>query len=358
LLIDPARQRPRRRFVVAGPMYPETVVWPGNVTRVTHVSPSEHRRFLRATRLGLAGAAVVAIALAVLLSYVVARSVTRPLASIAATMREMTASGDLRREVPEGGGWDDEDARVLASSFRSLTDALRRFQREAAQKERLSALGQLSTVVAHEVRNPLMIIKASLRALSRPGVTEAERADAAADIDQEVARLDRIVREILEYARPVSVALAPADLAAVCHDAAQAVGDEGAPVQVEADTGVGPVRTDAERLRRALVNLLTNARDAVAGRGETGAPPCPIALRLSRQRAGNGEHVVIEVADRGVGIAPEDLARVFEPYFTTKRTGTGLGLAITRNIVESLGGTIAAESRVGEGTTIRIELPR
>jgi two-component system sensor histidine kinase HydH len=271
-------------------------------------------------------------------------------------MREMTASGDLTREVPDGGGWDDDDARVLATAFRSLTDALRRFQREAAQKERLSALGQLSTVVAHEVRNPLMIIKASLRALSRPGVTEAERADAAADIDQEVGRLERIVREILEYARPVSVALAPADLAAVCHDAAQAVGHDGAPVHVEADTGVGTVHTDAERLRRALVNLLTNARDAV-GRGEAGAPASPIALRLSRQRSGGGERVVIEVADRGVGIAPEDLAHVFEPYFTTKRTGTGLGRAHTRNNVESLGGTIAAESRLGEGTTVRIELP-
>ena len=102
--------------------------------------------------------------LATLLSYAVARTVTRPLGAITATMREMAATGDLTRKIAlRRAAWDDEDARLLARTFNTLTDSIARFQREAAQRERLSSLGRLSTVIAHEIRNPLMIIKAALR---------------------------------------------------------------------------------------------------------------------------------------------------------------------------------------------------
>jgi signal transduction histidine kinase len=312
------------------------------------------RDFMRAMRTGLIGAAVVALGLAVSLSYAVARTVTRPMASIAATMREMTRSGDLTREVPAGGDWDDTDARVLADSFRALTGSLRRFQREAALKERLSALGRLSTVVAHEVRNPLMIIKASIRVLGRRDLDPQERAEAVSDIDQEVGRLDRIVQEVLDFARPLQVELVPTDVGAVCRDAAAAAEHDGARVRVNVPSDLPVLHTDGERLRRALVNLLTNARDAVAGRAVEEASRPSIELRAGPLPAGG---LSIEVEDRGMGIAAQDLPNIFEPYFSTKRTGTGLGLAITRNIVESLGGTISANSRYGEGTTVRIELP-
>jgi signal transduction histidine kinase len=314
-------------------------------------SPTERLRFLRAMRTGLIGAGVIAGTLAVLLSYAVARTVARPLASVTATMREMTASGDLSRPLPAGGRWDDEDALVLTATFGALTASIRRFQQEAALKERLSALGRLSTVVAHEVRNPLMIIRASLRTLARQPLTDPERAEAVADIDQEVTRLDRMVRDVLEFTRPVTVERMPTDLGTVCRDAAAALEHEGTKVTVSVDPELPPVATDGERLRRALVNLLTNARDAVAS--STGSSP-PIELRASRL---NGRGAVLEVEDRGVGIGPDELAQVFEPYFSTKRTGTGLGLAIARNVVESLGGTISARSRRGEGTVMRIELP-
>ena len=115
---------------------------------------------------------VVAVLAATLLSYAVARTVTRPLGAITATMREMAATGDLTRTIPLPAArrWDDEDARLLATTFNTMTDSIARFQREAAQRERLSSLGRLSTVVAHEIRNPLMIIKAALRTLRGAGV--------------------------------------------------------------------------------------------------------------------------------------------------------------------------------------------
>jgi len=117
--------------------------------------------------------------------------------------------------------------------------------------------------------------------------------------------------------------------------------------------------TDGERVRTALVNILSNAREAVAARpageakGRVGAPP-DVELTTLQARGGG---VAIVIADRGIGIAAVDLPHVFDPYFTTRRTGTGLGLAIAKNIVEALGGAISVRSSPSEGTEVRIDLP-
>jgi signal transduction histidine kinase len=237
-----------------------------------------------------------------------------------------------------------------------MTDSIARFQREAAQRERLSSLGRLSTVVAHEIRNPLMIIKTALRRLRGSSVTPEELHAAVADIDEEAARLNRLVSEVLDFAKPIKFELAPADINALCEDAARAAGSDapGARIRLELDRALPPIVTDAERLRLALVNILTNACHAVSGRPEPAEARDPIRLRTSRR---GSDRVVIEVRDQGMGIAGEDLSRVFDPYFTTRRTGTGLGLAISKNIVEGLGGSIGVSSREGAGTDVRIELP-
>jgi signal transduction histidine kinase len=329
---------------------------PGRPEAVILRSRTERLHFLRTFRAGLFAAALLAVALAVVLSYLVARTVTGPLAAITAAMREMAKTGDLGRRVALPHRWDDEDARLLAGSFNALTEATVRFQREAALRERLSALGRLSTVIAHEVRNPLMIIKGSLRTLRRPDVPPAERAEVASDIDNEVARLNRIVDDVLDFARPIRLELAPVDLGALCRDAAAAtLSGEGAPASlIEIGPGLEGAITDGERLRAALVNVLGNAREAVAGaaREEDGLP----AIELSAVRA-EGGRAVITVRDRGTGITPADLTHVFEPYFTTKRTGTGLGLAIAKNIVEALGGSLEISSVPGTQTEVRIAIP-
>ncbi len=111
---------------------------------------------------------------------------------------------------------------MLATTFNTLTDSIVRFQREAAQRERLSSLGRLSTVIAHEVRNPLMIIKGALRTLDRDGATAADVRDAAKDIDEEIERLNSLVNDVLDVARPIRFDPAPTDINAVCRDAVQA----------------------------------------------------------------------------------------------------------------------------------------
>ncbi|MEQ1726944.1 MAG: cache domain-containing protein, partial [Vicinamibacterales bacterium] len=156
-------------------------------------------RFLSEINTELAVTAVVAVLLATLLSFAVARTITRPLAAITGVMREVAATGDLTRKIVlrSNDRWDDEDAQLLAATFNTLTDSVSRAQREMAQRERLSSLGRLSTVIAHEVRNPLMIIKAALHTLRKPSVTPDEVREVVSDIDGEVIRLNRVVNDVL-----------------------------------------------------------------------------------------------------------------------------------------------------------------
>jgi len=381
-------------------------------------SRTEQLQFLSAIHTELAVTAVVAVLLGTLLSFAVARTITRPLADITGAMREVAATGDLTKKIALRGraSWNDEDAQLLATTFNTLTESVARFQREVSQRERLTSLGRLSTVIAHEVRNPLMIIKAALHTLRQPELSSAAIREAAADIDEEVSRLNRIVNEVLDFARPIRFELGRADLNAICREsAAAAQATPGPPIRVELDPSVTPLVSDAERLRVALVNLLVNARQAVEAcqpvvaaegrrtaaaptplselrRGLAGAPgaqadaapaslaeaagessllPRPPAhvppgakaaavesagVTLSTRRRAEG--VTIVVSDAGAGIDAANLSHVFDPYFTTKRGGTGLGLPIAKNIVEGLGGTLTVASAPGRGTEMRIDFPQ
>jgi signal transduction histidine kinase len=316
-------------------------------------SRTEHLQFLSSLRWQIAITGLAAVLGATLFGYLIARTVTRPLRALTRTMGEMAATGDLARTPPAPGRWDDEDARLVATTFDRLTGSLEQFQREASLRERLSSLGRLSAAVAHEIRNPLMIIKSTVRSLRKNPSPEV--AEAAESLDEEVARLNRVVTGVLDFAKPMSIELTAADLGAICRTAVHAVEATGDDVRIVVDLADGPMPcvTDPERLRAVLVNVLSNAqhavrarRDAVAGAG--------ITLSAAARSHGGWR---ISVADRGIGIATVDLPGIFDPFFTRRPGGSGLGLAISRNIVEALGGTITAASRPGDGTTITIDLP-
>jgi signal transduction histidine kinase len=267
----------------------------------------------------------------------------------------MAATGDLSGALPAIGRWDDEDVRVVAATFGRLTGALDRFQREASARERLSSLGRLSAVIAHEIRNPLMIIKSSVRALRKS--PDDRVAGAAASIDEEVGRVNRVVSGVLDFARPIAFDIARADLRVIAQDAVNAVlaGADDVPIALRAEMASAPLDTDVERLRLVLVNVLTNAQHAVRALPTARRTASPIIVRLTPAASGGWR---LDVQDRGQGIPAEHLPRVFDPFFTTRETGSGLGLAISRNIIEGLGGTMTIESRQGAGTTVTIELAR
>jgi signal transduction histidine kinase len=334
------------------PMQPDADDSP--VAVILH-SRTERLRFLNTLRAGLVGVLIVTIMLATILSYGVARTMTRPLRAVTTAMGDVAATGDLTRKVSvRSRAWDDEDARLLASAFNRLTDSIARFQREAAQKEKLSSLGRLSTVIAHEIRNPLMIIRASLAPLRSSTSTSSERREAIADIDEETTRLNRIVTEVLDFAKPIRFDLGDACINDICRASAAAAwaGIADPAVRLELDPTLPPVVTDGERLRTALVNILSNARQAAEAAADGGRPADVVVSTRLRQ-----DRIAVAVRDHGTGIAAEDLTRIFDPYFTTRRAGTGLGLPIARNIVEGLGGTLSVTSRPGSGTEIRLELP-
>jgi signal transduction histidine kinase len=319
-------------------------------------SRTERLRFLNTIRTGLEGALIFTLLLATIVSYAVARTVTRPLSAITHAMRDVAATGDLTRKVSlHSGPWDDEDARLLATTFNTLTESVARFQTEAAQRERLSSLGRLSTVIAHEIRNPLMIIKATLNTLRRADLTPDERREAVSDIAEETTRLNRIVTEVLDFAKPIRFEYAESNVNDICLSSAAAAwaGEFDSQVALDLDPSLPRIVTDAERLRAALINILTNARHAV---GAVRMDDTQASVIVRTRSNGNG-HVIVSIRDRGIGISSEDMGHIFDPYFTTRRAGTGLGLPISKNIIEGMGGTLAVASELGVGTEIRIDLP-
>src|SRR5262249_54783608 len=189
------------------------------------------------------------------LSFGVARTSARPLAAITDVMREVAATGDLTRKIAlrHRNRWGDEDARLLATTFNTLTDSIARFQREMSNRERLTSLGRMSTVIAHEIRNPLMIIKASLHTLRSRASDDTAVREAIHDIDEEVGRLNRIVNEVLDFARPITFDVAPVDLNALCRNAAAAAqaSSPGGEISLDLDPSVTTIVTDGERLRIA-----------------------------------------------------------------------------------------------------------
>lgn len=218
------------------------------------------------------------------------------------------------------------------------------------RQERLAAIGSMAATVAHEVRNPLGIIRATVDVIERENPLPDDALGLLADIRSEVARLDEVVTGLLDLARAPRLDLSEVDVNAlverVVMDWERARRGGGPEVRVAAAGGVGTIRADAKRLHQALLNLLLNAAEAA---GEYGH------VEVQTARAGGG--VEITVADDGPGIPPEDRDRVFEPFFSRRPGGTGLGLAVVAAAVRAHGGTVEIRSREGHGTVLAVRLP-
>jgi signal transduction histidine kinase len=256
--------------------------------------------------------------------------------------------GEARRRVDELSRLNEENARLYEDLRRSYAE-LARAQEQLIQQERLAALGQLAAVVAHEVRNPLGVIFNSLGALRRLLQPQGDPKMLLDIVGEEADRLNRIVGDLLDFARPATPRLRAEPLDRVLDEAAQAAAAEAAGrVRVERDvpTDLPQVPMDARLVRQALLNVMSNAVQAMDGGGTL----------TVRARAEDGA-VRVEIADTGSGIPEEVRHRIFEPFFTTRATGTGLGLAVVKRILDDHRATIEVESTEGAGTRFVVRLP-
>jgi signal transduction histidine kinase len=239
-----------------------------------------------------------------------------------------------------------ERSRQLSETNRNLREA----EAQVRRSERLAALGQLTAGLAHELRNPLGTIKGSADMLERnlPEGDPVAR-ELAGFISSEVDRTNSLVSRFLDFARPLQLRLAVADLAELLRQAAGAAARDAEAQGVRIEVRTPPILFDfdAELLERVFVNLIVNAVQA-------SAPGSKVTVE-SRVA---GEDAVVEVADHGCGIEPDKLESIFNPFFTTKPSGTGLGLAIVSKIVSEHGGKIEVESISRGGSTFRVRLPR
>jgi signal transduction histidine kinase len=240
---------------------------------------------------------------------------------------------------------------TLASEFADANANLKAAQSEVQRSERLAALGQLTAGLAHELRNPLGTIKNSAEMLAkRMPATDPIARELSGYISTEVDRTNELVKRFLDFARPFRLRVEAAELSEVIDRAIQQVEMRAAQHKVTIirndSPDVGPLPIDAQWVEQLVANLLGNAIDA--------SPEGAAVTILTRPVEGGAE---LAVVDRGVGIAPENIANVFNPFFTTKADGTGLGLAIVSKIVDEHRGRIHVESVPGEGSTFRIWLP-
>ncbi|MFE8605729.1 ATP-binding protein [Archangium violaceum] len=247
------------------------------------------------------------------------------------------------------------NARLYESLWASYAE-LAAARAEMVQRERFSALGDLSAIVAHEVRNPLGVIFNAVASLRRLLKAEGDAAMLLDILSEESDRLNRMVGDLLDYTRPRETILQPEDVPQVLQDALDfaSTQHQGSSLRVtlavEVAEDVPRVPMDRRLIRQALVNVLVNAIQAMPQGGV-------VQVRARREAHGIKDVLRIDVADQGCGIPTELVHRVFEPFFTTKAQGTGLGLAVVKRNVEVHHGELALESKPGRGTTFTFRLP-
>lgn len=224
-------------------------------------------------------------------------------------------------------------------------------QAKLVQRERLAALGELAAAVAHEVRNPLGAIFNAMGELNRHLGGQGEVGTLLSILTEEAERINQIIGDLLDFARPPDLAVDQVSLAGAIEAAASAsVRLSGVEFKCEIAPDVDRLRMDQRQIRQALLNIFNNSVQAMNGRGE---------IRVHVQRVHrDGEPVVaIAIRDSGPGVPTEIRERVFEPFFTTKASGTGLGLAVVKRVIEGHGGAVEVGAGDPHGAVFTLYLP-
>jgi signal transduction histidine kinase len=235
--------------------------------------------------------------------------------------------------------------------LRRSYDELRVQQEQLLQKEQLATVGELAAVIAHEVRNPLAIIANAVSSLRKATLGEPERAELLHILDDETSRLNRIVTDLLRYARPITVQRTRFAMSDLLARALQLASKRtGIKVELSVDAPELPVWGDSNLLRQVFDNLVDNAVQAM---GDSGT----LTVRVRRASEDGTDGLAVDIIDTGEGMDTAVRQRAKDAFFTTRPSGTGLGLAIVDRIVDAHGGKFEIDSRTGQGTRVTVVLP-
>jgi two-component system sensor histidine kinase AtoS len=250
-------------------------------------------------------------------------------------------------EIIDYGG-----TRCIISVTRDITE-LRNAEVMMQRAEQLKAVGEVAVGLAHEIKNPLAGIKSSIEVLHDESACLGEDADVLLKVIREIRRIEMLLKDLLNFARPPKPQFIPVDLNSILHSTLELSVDTGglSPgiiAVIEFDDRIPATMADPMQMKQVFLNLVLNAIEAMYGGG---------TLRVKTGYDEASSTIEIVIADTGKGIDKELLDKLFHPFFTTKPKGTGLGLAISKRLVEENGGTISVQSAPGSGTTFIIKLP-
>jgi two-component system sensor histidine kinase HydH len=288
--------------------------------------------------------------------YATARRLSHQVARLSVRVQAVQAHldqdvGHMTVERPAHLAGLDEQLDQVVGRVRDVCRRLQEQERDLLRAEQLAAVGQLAAGVAHEVRNPLTGVKLLLQAAARPEAPTALTPERLNLLLQEVARIERAVQGLMDFARTPPPVRRPHDLREVATATAEVARGraEAKPValRVEAPARPVPAAVDHDQMLSLLTNLVFNAIDASPPGGE-------VVVRVGNGADGGA---VVEVADTGPGVAPAIMDRLFTPFVTTKPTGTGLGLTLARRIAKEHGGTLTAANRAAGGASFTLTLP-
>jgi len=321
----------------------------GSASNLANILAEQSSKSLRYT--------LILLLVTTLLTGILVWQFTRPIKDLSIAARRV-AAGDFSIRVPSERR---DEMGALAEAFNEMTSQLgrtRQLEAQLHQAEKAAVVGRLASAIAHEIRNPLNYINLTLDHLrSSFAPDEPKRRETferlANQLKAEVARINTHISDFLSYSRPSRLEPQAVNLRAEAEDALQMIevqaAEHGIQTEIEEKGPVPEVMADRQALRSVLTNLIINSLQSIDGEGGK------LVVSLSCDES--GQRARVEITDTGRGIAPEDISKIFEPYYSTKETGTGLGLAIVKKAIDEHGGTISVSSLQGRGTTFTFTLP-
>lgn len=293
-------------------------------------------------------ALVLSLILALVIYWGVSRSFVKPMNQLMAAVRKLS-DGDLEVRV-DGKGLKETEALARAfsemvSSLKSSRELLEKTYQEMAVQKSFAELGKFSLVVAHEIKNPLGIIKGAVDILKKEEATEEIKREMLTYIEDEVKRLDRLLKDFLSLAKPVSPKYKRVDVSEFFNSLIQRIRLDWPGLNINLELTVdGEFNTDPQLMEGVLINMIKNACEAGAKN---------ILVKVDKE----GDMLKIEISDDGKGIKEKDRDRIFEPFYSTKKGGTGLGLAYVSRVIMALKGEISVYPNEPRGTRFVIRIP-